>query len=121
MAIRYEEKKHLSAKGMLREMRSFFQNISQPKKKGAGNKPTISLTDCLMSGLAIFSLKFPSLLQFDEAVTEGTIKHNLKSLYGIEKVPCDTQLRERLDAVDPNKIRGAFKKVFSIFAKRKSS
>lgn len=66
-----------------------------PEKQGAGNKPTISLVDCLMSGLAIFSLKFPSLLQFDKAKEEETIKHNLKSLYGVKKAPCDTQLCER--------------------------
>ena len=59
MAIRNEEKKHLSAKGMLREVRLFFKGISIPLKNGAGNKPVISLADCLMSGLAVFSLKFP--------------------------------------------------------------
>ena len=58
MSIRYEEKKHLSAKGLLREVRQYFNSISLPKKSGAGNSTTISLTDCLMSGLAVFSLKF---------------------------------------------------------------
>ncbi|MBF5059115.1 transposase [Candidatus Neptunochlamydia vexilliferae] len=119
MAIQNEEKKHLSAKGMLSKARLFFEGIKTPSKKGAGNKPTISLADCLMSGLAIFSLKFPSLLQFDKAVGEGTIKHNLESLYGVEKAPCDTQLRERLDVVNPNKIRGVFKKIFSTLQRGK--
>ena len=120
MGIRCEEKKHLSAKGMLREVRLFFKNISQPNKKGAGKLPLISLVDCLMSGLAAFGLKFPSLLQFDLAATEEVIRHNLKSLYGIEKAPCDTQMRERLDMVHPSQIRGVFKKIFSLIQRGKA-
>jgi len=59
---------------------------------------SISDSDCLMSGLAIFSLKYPSLLQFEkEKWDEKQIRHNLKSLYGIGHIPCDTYLRERLD------------------------
>ena len=119
--MRNEEKKHLSAKGLLREVRQFFNSISQPEKKGAGNSPTFPLADCLMSGLALFSLKFPSLLQFDKAITdEKTIKHNLQSLYGIKDAPCDTQLRERLDVVSPDTIRGVFKKLFALLQRGKA-
>jgi hypothetical protein len=51
-----------------------------------------------MSGLAIFHLKYPSLLQFEEErLSEEQIRSNLKTLYGLDQVPCDTQLRERLD------------------------
>lgn len=51
-----------------------------------------------MSGLAIFHLKYPSLLQFEEErLSEAQIRSNLKTLYGLDQVPCDTQLRERLD------------------------
>ncbi len=61
-----------------------------------------------MSGLAVFSLKFPSLLKFDEQRSEARIRANLKSLYGVEKAPCDTQLRERLDRVNPAELRVPF-------------
>ena len=53
-------------------------------------------------GLAVFGLKYPSLLQFDrDARTDEVVRVNLKRLDGIERAPCDTALRERLDEVDP--------------------
>ena len=61
-----------------------------------------------MSAFAIFSLKAPSLLAFDEHRAEG----NLGTIYGIERVPCDTYLRERLDPVSPESLRSSFKGVF---------
>lgn len=61
-----------------------------------------------MSGLAVFALKCPSLLNFDEKQRETTIRHNLGTLYGIAEVPCDTQLRSILDAVNPVALEPAF-------------
>lgn len=74
---------------------------------------TISLADCLMSGLALFSLKYPSLLKFDNDRADEIIKHNLTSLFGIRQVPCDTYLRERLDPVNPAQLRRLFTTLFS--------
>ncbi|HEB63530.1 MAG TPA: hypothetical protein ENJ07_03525 [Gammaproteobacteria bacterium] len=40
--------------------------------------------DCIMSGLAIFGFKFPSLLQFEKGVnSEPLIFRNLRTLYGV--------------------------------------
>ncbi len=52
----------------------------------------IPLADALMSAFAMFSLKAPSLLAFDKQRAEG----NLKTIYGIERAPCDTRMRERV-------------------------
>ena len=63
MGIHSVEKKQLSAKGMLAKVRSIFSQIPESQKDTRGLKSKIPLTDCLMSGLAVFGLKFPSLLQ----------------------------------------------------------
>jgi hypothetical protein len=68
----------------------------------------ISLADALMSAFAMFSLKAPSLLAFDKERAEG----NLHTIYGIERVPCDTRMREILDPISPKWLRPAFKSVF---------
>ena len=64
-----------------------------------------------MSGLAVFGLKYPSLLKFDEQRNELTIRANLKALYGVELAPCDTQLRAVLDRVDPAELRTPFVRI----------
>ena len=74
---------------------------------------TIPLVDCLMSGLAVFSLKFPSLLGYDNEKREVEIEHNLRTLYLVNQAPSDSGMRERLDEVDPRQLRDAFKKLFS--------
>jgi hypothetical protein len=79
----------------------------------ADQTSTISMADCLMSGLALFSLKYPSLLKFDNDRTDDIIQHNLRSLYGIRNIPCDTYLRERLDQVSPHLLRKTFTTLFA--------
>ena len=99
----------LSAPGLLRVVRACFDEVNDPV---SGRR--FSLSDCLMSGLAVFGLKYPSLLQFDrDARTDEVVRANLRALYAIERAPCDTALRERLDEVDPRALRGVFKRVFA--------
>ncbi len=57
---------------------------------------SISLQDTLMSGFAVFCLKYSSLLQFDKGRLEEQTRHNLRGIYGTHETPCDTQMREPL-------------------------
>ena len=77
-------RKHLSASGLLGVVHSQFKKIKPPQELAKRSKP-ISLSDCLMSGVAMFGLKFPSLLKFDEAKEELELKHNLRTLYHVEQ------------------------------------
>ena len=72
-----------------------------------------------MSALAVFGLKYPSLLQFDETYEEATIRHNLKTLYKVNKAPSDTYMRKVLDEIDPQLIRPAFTALFSLLQRGK--
>src|SRR6266852_9541605 len=99
-----QERKHLSADALFHVVRSGFANIPDPR----GEHGDISFTDALMSAFAMFSLKAPSLLAFDKERAEG----NLATIYGIERVPCDTHMRERLDPVSPASLRPSFTSVF---------
>ncbi len=69
-----------------------------------------------MSAFAMFSLKSPSLLAFDQERHEG----NLPRVYGMEKVPCDSRMREILDPVDPESLRPLFKHVFGALQRGKA-
>lgn len=99
----------LSCTKLLEVVRSSFSQV----KDTAIRKCVMGLTDCLMSGYAVFSLKYPSLLQFDQHYREEVIRRNLKSVYQVNKAPSDTQMRERLDEVDPRRLRRVFKRLFA--------
>lgn len=99
--------------GLLNLVRSVFSDIQDGKGETRGTHASITRTDCLMSAMAVFGMKYPSLLQFDNDCEKASIRANIKKLYGVKKVPCDTYLRERLDDVDPQDLRPAFKAVFT--------
>lgn len=71
-------------------------------------QPDYSITEAVMSGIAMFSLKDPSLLAFQERRND----QNMKNIYRIENVPSDTQMREILDPIDPDQLRPLFQDVF---------
>ncbi len=102
-------RKSLSADTLISDIYRCFQKIPDPRKLAA--HASMSFTDVLMSGLAVFGLKFPSLLKFDQ--NRHTLDQNLLSLYHITHPPSDTYLRERLDELDPSFIRPVFKKIFA--------
>lgn len=102
-------RKSLCADALVASVYTQFQKISDPRK--LPKTAPISFTDVLMSGLAVFGLKFPSLLQYDQR--RKTFDDNLKTLYHINRPPSDTYLRERLDELDPRFIRPTFKKIFA--------
>ena len=72
---------------------------------------THTMLDVVMSAFAVFALKYPSLLQFDNNKHKRRIRHNLRTLFGILKAPCDTTLREVCDEIDPYLLRPAFTEI----------
>jgi hypothetical protein len=108
-------RKHLSADGL---HRAVFNSLHK-EKLVEYDRSNISWTDCIMSGLAIFGLKFPSLLQFEKHKEDAVISRNLKNLYHVKNTPSDTCLRQRLDTLPPNKLRHPFKTIFAFLQRGK--
>jgi DDE family transposase len=105
MAIRAPVvRKHLSADALFGLLRTGFAVIADHRL----GKPDITLTDALMAAFAMFSLKSPSLLAFDQERTEG----NVQRVYGVKRVPCDTAMREILDPIKPQFLRPLFTAIF---------
>lgn len=102
-------RKDLCAPGLLNTVRRCFDGIPDHRE----DRCTLSLSDALMSGLAVFSLKCASLLAFDQQRQDPPIAHNLRTLYGVKQAPCDSQMREIIDGVETRRLRPAFKAVFS--------
>jgi len=103
--------KSLSADSLFALVRAGFEQVPDRRAENA----KVSLPDALMSGFAMFSLKDSSLLAFEE---RKGVDSNLRSMYRIEKVPCDTQMRTILDDVEPVQIRPVFKSVHGELERR---
>ncbi len=105
-------KKGISAPALWNSVRQYFaKHVTDPRNNNGNEK--ISIESTMLSASAVFALKFPSLLQFDQHEEEREIKHNLKTLFGVQQTPCDTQMREIIDQIEPEEIEGAFDVVFA--------
>ena len=101
---------------LLNLVRKSFTEI----KDSVTRKVTYSLADCLMSDLAIFGLKYPSLLQFDDDCrSDPILQHNLKTLFGVKQAPSDTYFRERLDPIEPHQLQQAIDYIIDTLKKIK--
>jgi hypothetical protein len=63
------------------------------------------MSDILMSCFAMFFFQDPSLLQFQRRLEKKKQRNNLRSMFGVAKVPCDSQIRGRTDEVDYKRVR----------------
>jgi len=98
-------RKDLCADGLVRLVRDEFRDVPDSRCE-----PQIRLVDALLGGLAVFSLKCSSLLAFDQERRHNAF--NLSAMFGMKDIPCDTQMRDILDDVDPVCLRPAFTSVF---------
>ncbi len=96
-------RRYLHFDALLQRVRQRFETFPEPRRA-----PTFSLADTLMAGLALFCLKDPSLLAF----CSRAVDHNLRSVFGLQAVPSDTEMRAILDPLDPQALRPVFREVF---------
>lgn len=99
----------LSGPVLYQSVRDQFKNIPDFRHP---LRIEIPIEDFFMSGLSVFALKFPSLLQFDEEMRNKNRATNLPNLFYISRVPSDTHMRSVIDK-HPNEIfRPIFGSVF---------
>src|SRR5271163_3444530 len=96
-------RRHLHFDALVPLVRQRFEQLPEQRRC-----PTFPLADTLMAGLALFSLKDPSLLAFQRRALD----HNLRSVFGLKAIPSDTQLRTILDEVDPDHLRPVYRDLF---------
>jgi hypothetical protein len=97
------QRQHLHFDALVRLARRRFEQVPDQRRC-----PAFPLPDALMAGLALFCLKDPSLLAF----SRRALDHNLRSVFGLQAIPSDTQIRQILDEVGPQQLRPLFKDVF---------
>ena len=99
----YEElRSSLTMDGLVKGIRGFFQEVPDHRASNA----KYDLDDVLMSGFAMFNLKHPSLLDFEQQ--NHIEQENLRQVFGINELCTDAQMRNILDEVNPSKLRSFY-------------
>jgi len=82
-------------------------------------KVQYSLHDCFMSGFAMMFFQDPSLLAFQERMQEVNNLNNLKTIFQIDAIPGDSQLRSVLDQFPGDKLEEVFADYFRFLQRGK--
>ena len=72
-----------------------------------------TIRDTAMSGLAMMYFQSESVLHFQRQLEVANRRSNLLTMFGVDKVPSDTQMREILDNVSSETARPALRKYFT--------
>ena len=110
MDISHKLREQSSGEALANKVSDAFSGGIDQKMQG---KVKISMTNALMSAFDMFRLKSLTLLSFDSFRSSENQLKNLKTLFGVETVPSDPQMRVILDEVDPALLRPAFKDAFA--------
>jgi hypothetical protein len=79
---------------LLRCLEGHIDRIADTRQQA---KVRHALRDCYLGAFAMFYLQDPSLLEFQRRFQKTVQNNNLKSVFGVAKIPSDSQLRDLID------------------------
>jgi len=103
--------KPLTFNRLLSVLEHTFAQLPDERK---GKNVTYSMLDAAMAAFSVFFMQSPSFLAHQEAMQGRERRNNAASLFGIEKIPSDPQIRNLLDPVTPASLSAPFWEVFSL-------
>jgi len=109
-------KKHLSFGALRKALSEHFLSLSDHRDI---DRIDYTLHDCLMSGFAMMFYQDPSLLQFQKRLEDVRHMNNLKTLFAVEAIPKDTQMRDVIDEVESIKLEPVFEDYFRVLQRGK--
>jgi len=91
-------------------------NLSEHRQ---GSKIKHSIHDVFMSGFAMMFFQDPSILQFQKSLEDDGHNNNLKTLFNVQNIPKDSQMREVIDEVDSSELEPLFEDFFRLLQRGK--
>lgn len=84
------------------------KRFSQVEDNRDPDRTTYKLHDFFMTGFAMMYFQDPSLLTFQHRLQKGCNCNNLKTMFNIESIPKETQLRDILDQAPAEELEHIF-------------
>jgi hypothetical protein len=77
-----------------------------------GQNKQYDMVDAGMGAFSVFFTQSASFLSHQEDMERRTGRSNANSLFEMEKVPCDNQIRSLLDPVEPSAVNSVFRDIY---------
>jgi hypothetical protein len=88
------------------------QHVDQLIDARQATKVKYRLSDCYLSAFAMFYLQDPSLLEFQRRFQDTIQNNNLRTVFGVQSIPVDSQLRQIIDSHDHAPLSATFLPLF---------
>ena len=99
----------LSFPRLMDQLRKVIQEF--PDKR-TGQNCHYRLEDAALAAFSVFFTQSPSFLAHQQSLEETKGQNNARSLFGIQRIPCDVHIRNLLDEVAPANILPVFTYIF---------
>jgi hypothetical protein len=87
--------------------------------KRKGKNIHYSMRDGALSGFSVFFMQCPSFLSHQVLMQQQEGNNNARTLFGVEEIPTDPQIRNLLDPVDPRRCFPVFEDVHSLMHEKR--
>ncbi len=91
-----------------------IDHLPDHRKPSPNTRYTIQ--DAVLGALGIFFTQSPSFLEYQRRMQHTMGHNNAQTLFGVEKIPCDNQIRTLLDPIAPSHFDPVFVEVFERLA-----
>ena len=99
----------LSFDHLTSDLRGTLENLPDHRQ---GKNTQYTLSDAGMSAFSVFFTQCPSFLAHQRLLETNRGKSNATTLFSMEKIPCDNQIRKLLDAIGPDELYPVFWSVY---------
>lgn len=114
--VSVKPKKHLD---FIALRQSFSSHLLTLEDHRVVSRCTHTLHDAVMSAFACMFFQDPSLSQFQKRLDEHENRNNLRTLFNVETIPKDSQLRDVVDQTPSESFRPVFKNYFECLRRGK--
>jgi len=101
MPYPFKPKQEFTFDNMVEKLREVTNKF--PDKR-TGKNISYSIEDAALGAFSIFFTQSPSFLAYQKIMQETKGENNAHTLFGINKIPCDNQIRILLDEVPPSEV-----------------
>jgi hypothetical protein len=87
-----------------------IEKIKDPRSESNATKFKVS--DAMLSAFSMFFMQSQSFLEYQRQMESRSGKNNVQSIFGVEKIPCDQQIRNILDLINANSLSVIFERIY---------
>lgn len=92
-------------------MTLLFHQFKQLPDHRTGQNNHYTIADAAKAAFSVFFTQSPSFLAYQRTMKQSKGRSNAETLFEIDQIPCDNQIRALLDPLSPRHLFGVFDQV----------